>query len=136
MEHGTWTEAEHTTVGGDQPVAVASRCAGHSDDGLVEGRRSGRTVEGSVVAEHAPVGGDQLIPGTDCLICPRVGRERGLVDDGAAKEDDLVRRRVKVHRGRTSSWWANAGRLLGPCRPVVGPGVVEDDILRFRLAAE
>src|SRR3984885_14064681 len=66
LEHGAWTEAEHTTVGGDQPVAVASRCAGHSDDGLVEGRRSGRTVEGSVVAEHAPAGGDQLIPATGC----------------------------------------------------------------------
>ena len=62
MEDGVAVR-EHSTVGGDEPIAASVGRGGHGDHRSIEAQGSGGAVEhGVTVGEHAAIGGHQPIP--------------------------------------------------------------------------
>src|SRR6516164_4133565 len=54
-------ECEHTTVGGDQPVATGHAVCSYADDRFVQSDSSGGALEDGLESEDAAVRGDQPV---------------------------------------------------------------------------
>ena len=117
-------EVEDAPVGGDQPVALAVRCGGHADDGLVEVQGTGGTVEPGVAeVEDAPVGGDQPVA--------LAVRGRSHADDGLVE----VQRRGGAEEPGVAVGEDTPVRSSHPVALAVGSGGGGDARLRHRVAA-